>query len=130
MCQRQWRSWWRFGGGQISDRVVHLTDVVMHAFPELQSPSQVCSRTPTRDVSFFHADHVTSTLAYKVGGPRFANNTCNFYFYDSGMKPDRKQLGLGDGDNGGKWPGDIKTIVVCEGGHARARARGAVGDLA
>jgi hypothetical protein len=35
MVQRQWRSWWNFGGGQIADWVVHLTDVLFYAFPEL-----------------------------------------------------------------------------------------------
>jgi len=112
MVQRQWRSWWRFGGGQIADWVVHLTDVLFYSFPELTSPVEVCTRTPTRDLSFFHADHVLSTLTYKVDSPKFANSTCNFYFYDSEMKPDRAQLGIGEG----KWPSGIVTIVVCEGG--------------
>ncbi len=112
MVQRQWRSWWRFGGGQIADWVVHLTDVLFYAFPELQSPTQVCSRTPSRDLSFFHADRVLSTLTYPVSGDKFANSTCNFYFYDTGLKPDRAQLGIGEGE----WPDGILTIVVCEGG--------------
>lgn len=112
MVQRQWRSWWKYGGGQIADWSVHLTDVLMYAFPELQSPTSVCSRTPTRDVSNFHAERVVSTLTYPVAGDRFANSTCNFYFYDSGMMPDRAHIGLGEGD----WPSGIVTIVVCEGG--------------
>lgn len=112
LVQRQWRSWWKYGGGQIADWVVHLTDVVFYAFPELTSPNRVCSRTPTRDVSNFHADRVLSTLTYPVSSDKFANSTCNFYFYDTNMKPDRAQLGIGEGD----WPGGIATIVVCEGG--------------
>ena len=56
MVQRRWRSWWNYGGGQIADWVVHLTDVLFYAFPELQSPKQVCSRTPSRDLTRFHAD--------------------------------------------------------------------------
>ncbi len=112
MVQRQWRSWYRFGGGQIADWVVHTTDVLFYAFPELQSPTQVCTRTPTRDMSFFHADKVLSTLTYPVSGSKFANSTCNFYFYDSNMTPDRGQLGIGEG----KWPSGVLTIVVCEGG--------------
>ncbi|MHC5024513.1 MAG: Gfo/Idh/MocA family protein [Planctomycetota bacterium] len=112
MVQRRWRSWWRYGGGQIADWVVHLTDVLFYAFPELQSPDQVCSRTPSRDLSWFHADRVLSTLTYPVDGERFANTTCNFHFYDSSLKPDRAQLGIGQGE----WPGDIFTVVVCEGG--------------
>lgn len=112
MVQRQWRSWWKYGGGQITDWSVHVTDVLFYAFPELQSPSQVCTRTPSRDVSNFHADKVLSTLTYKVSGDRFANSTCNFYLYDSGMQPDRAMVGLGEGT----WPSGIVTIVVCEGG--------------
>lgn len=112
MVQRQWRSWWKYGGGQITDWVVHLTDVVFYAFPELQSPTRVCSRTPSRDLSHFHADRVLSTLTYPVSGDKFANSTCNFYFYDSNMRPDRGQLGIGEGE----WPSGIVTIVVCEGG--------------
>jgi predicted dehydrogenase len=112
MVQRQWRSWWNFGGGQIADWVVHLTDVLFYAFPELESPTHVCSRTPSRDLSHFHADRVLSTLTYPVKSDKFANSTCNFYFYDSDMKPDRAQLGIGEGE----WPSGILTIVVCEGG--------------
>jgi predicted dehydrogenase len=112
LVQRQWRSWWNFGGGQITDWVVHLTDVLFYAFPELTSPTQVCTRTPSTNLSHFHADRVTSTLTYNVNSDKFANSTCNFYFYDSKMRPDRHQLGLAEGD----WPGDIVTVVVCEGG--------------
>jgi hypothetical protein len=112
MVQRQWRSWFNYGGGQIADWVVHQTDVLFYAFPELQHPTQVCSHTPSRDLSYFHADRVTSTLTYPVSGDKFANTTCNFHFYDSGLMPDRAQLGIGEG----KWPGGILTIVVCEGG--------------
>jgi len=112
MVQRQWRSWWKYGGGQIADWVVHLTDVLMYAFPELRSPVQVCSRTPSRDLSYFHADHVLSTLTYRVRRDRFANTTCNFYFYDTNMQPNRAQLGIGEGE----WPSGVLTIAVCEGG--------------
>jgi len=114
MVQRQWRSWWKYGGGQMADWVVHLTDVLFYAFPELTSPVQVCSRTPSRDLSNFHADRVLSTLTYPVASDKFASSTCNFYFYDSDLKPDRAHLGLGEGE----WPGGggILTIVVCEGG--------------
>lgn len=112
MVQRQWRSWWKYGGGQIADWVVHMTDVLFYAFPELQSPTQVCSRTPSRDLSYFHADRVLSTLTYPVSGGKFANSTCNFHFYDTNLKPDRAQLGIGERE----WPGGIFTIVVCEGG--------------
>lgn len=112
MVQRQWRSWWKYGGGQIADWVVHLTDVLFYAYPELKSPTQVCSRTPSRDLSNFHADHVLSTLTYPVSGDKFANTTFNLYFYDTHMQPDRAQLGIGEG----KWPDGIVTIVVCEGG--------------
>ena len=112
MVRRRWRSWWKYGGGQIADWVVHLTDILFYAYPELTSPIRVCSRTPSRDLSHFHADRVTSTLTYAVDSDRFANTTCNFHFYDTGMKPDRAQLGIGEGE----WPGGIFTIVVCEGG--------------
>ena len=112
MVRRQWRSWWNYGGGQINDWVVHLTDVLFYSFPELRSPIRVCSRTPSRDLTHFHADRVLSTLTYPVSGDRFANSTCNFYFYDTNMKPDRAQIGLGEGE----WPSGINTIVVCEGG--------------
>ncbi|HZW09582.1 MAG TPA: Gfo/Idh/MocA family oxidoreductase [Phycisphaerales bacterium] len=112
MVQRQWRSWFNYGGGQIADWVVHLTDVLMYAFPELTSPVRVCSRTPSRDLTHFHADRVSSTLTYNVNSDKFAGPTCNFYFYDSGMTPDRAQIGLGEAP----WPSGIVTIVVCEGG--------------
>jgi len=116
MVHRQWRSWWNFGGGQITDWVVHLTDVLFYAFPDLRSPIRVCTSTPSRDLTHFHADHVRSTLTYSVdpetSGDRFANSTCNMHFYDSRMMPDRANLGIGPGD----WPDRIVTIVVCEDG--------------
>ena len=112
MVRRRWRSWWKYGGGQIADWVVHLTDVLFYAFPELTSPIAVCSRTPSRDLSHFHADRVASTLTYPVKSDNFANTTCNVHFYDTGIQPDRGHLGIGDGE----WPGGIFTIVVCEGG--------------
>lgn len=112
MVQRQWRSWWKYGGGQITDWVVHLTDVLFYSYPELTSPIQVCSRTPSRDLSNFHADRVSSVLTYPVKSDKFANTTFNLHFYDSGMQPDRAQLGIGEG----KWPDGIVTVVVCEGG--------------
>lgn len=112
LVQRQWRSWWNFGGGQITDWVVHLTDVLYYAFPELTHPTSVCTRTPSRDLSFFHADKVLSTLTYPVESDAFANSTCNVYFYDSLIKPDRAHLGIGEGE----WPDDNATVVVCEGG--------------
>ena len=112
LVQRQWRSWFKYGGGQIADWVVHLTDVLFYAFPELESPVRVCSRTPSRDLTWFHADRVLSTLTYPVTGDKFANTTCNLYFYDTQLKPDRAQVGVGEGE----WPGGIFTVVVCEGG--------------
>ncbi len=112
MVQRQWRSWWNYGGGMIADWIVHLVDVMFYAFPELQSPTQVCSRTRSRDLTHFHADRVSSTLCYPVNSDNFANSNCNFYLYDSGIRPDRKQLGIGDGD----WPANNFTAIVCEAG--------------
>src|SRR5262249_25669498 len=128
MVQIKWRSWWRFGGGQIADWVVHLTDVLFYAFPELTSPIRVCSRTPSRNLSDFHADPALSTITYDTSAApsrgKFANTTTNFYFYDSHMTPDRSQIGVGEG----LWPGQEKkeneplsnpppmTIVVCESG--------------
>lgn len=112
MVQRCWRSWWNYGGGQIADWAVHLTDVLFYAFPELQSPTQVCSRTPSRDLTWFHAERVLSTLTYPVQSDRFAGSTCNFYLYDTDLKPDRAQLAIGEGE----WPDAIFTVVVCEGG--------------
>ena len=112
MVERRWRSWWKYGGGQITDWVVHLMDVLFYAYPELQHPTQVCTRTPSRDLTHFHADRVSSTLMYPVASENFANTTCNVHFYDTGLRPDRAQLGIGEGD----WPGGIFTVVVCEGG--------------
>jgi predicted dehydrogenase len=112
LVQRRWRSWFNYGGGQIADWSVHLLDVVFYAFPELAHPVRVLTRTPSRDLTHFHADRVTSTLTYLVNSPKFAGPTCNFHFYDTGMAPDRGQLGLPPGE----WPDSILTIVACEGG--------------
>jgi len=112
MVQRQWRSWWNYGSGMIGDWVVHMVDVLMYAFPELISPTHVCTRTPSRSLEHFHADKVLSTLTYNVTSEKFATTSFNLYFHDAGIKPDRAQLGIGEG----AWPDDNCTIVVCEGG--------------
>jgi len=112
MVQRQWRSWWNFGTGMVGDWIVHLIDVIMYAYPEIKSPSTVCTRTPSRNLEHFHADRVLSTVTYPVSSDQFANTTFNVHFADSDIKPDRAQLGIGAGD----WPDGNLTIVVCEGG--------------
>ena len=112
LVKRQWRSWFNFGGGQIADWVVHTTDVLFYSYPELMSPVSVLTRTPTKEMPFFHADRVSSTLTYNVTGDKFAGPTFNLHFYDTGLQPDRKQLGLGEGE----YPSGVNTIVVCEGG--------------
>ena len=112
MVERRWRSWWNYGTGEIGDWVVHLTDVLYYAFPELESPVRVCTRTPSHDLTWFHAVNVLSTLTYEVDSDSFANTTCNFYFYDGSLKIARKHLGIGDEG----WLGGRRLAVVCEGG--------------
>jgi len=98
---RRWRSWWEHGGGQIAAGIVHLTDVVVHAFPELTSPTPVCTRTPSRDLRHVHADRVSSTPTDRVSTVAFTGSTCNLHVQDTGLQPDRRQLGIGGGDRPG-----------------------------
>ena len=112
MVQRQWRSWWNYGGGQVGDWIVHLSDVLYFSFPELHSPVRVCTQTPSAAKLPFHVGRMSSSVEYRVAGAAFAGRSFNLHMHDNGWLPEAELLGL---------PKETKVganslVVVCEGG--------------
>ena len=105
----KWRSSWDYGTGQLGDWCTHLLDILYFAY-DLPSPIAVLSHTRTPS-DFYHAQHVSSTLAYPGGGERFARPQFTVHYRDKGQAPSRAALGIPPG----KFPG-IGTLVVCEDG--------------
>jgi len=114
-----WRSWWEYGSGGLGDWGVHLLDVIMYSFDELQSPVSVKTHAPAAS-DIFHTYPCQSTVAYAVNSERFANKFFPIYFNDSRQEPSRSALGLPPGP----WPDGNMTVVVCEGGVLSVTAGG------
>ena len=115
----RWRSSWDYGTGQLGDWCTHLLDVLYFAY-DLPAPVAVVSQTRTPS-GFYHAQHVQSTLTYRVNGPLFATGRFVVHYCDKSQAPSRASLGLPPGE----WPG-IGTLVVCEGGVLLVRPEGEI----
>jgi predicted dehydrogenase len=113
LLPRTWRSWFDYGAGMIGDWIVHVTDVLFYAFPDLGSPASVRTETRSTDLTHFHAHGVRSTVTWKVEGDAFAGKTLPVHLYDTGQGPDLRAFGIPPGRNLGN---DIWLIVVSEGG--------------
>ncbi|MEN9360465.1 MAG: Inositol 2-dehydrogenase [Verrucomicrobiota bacterium] len=109
MVQRQWRSWWNYGGGMVGDWIVHLSDVLFFAFPELQSPVRVRTEADPK-AGVFHSGKIHSVVEYAVSGKHFAGEVFPLHMRDNGEFPDPASIGLKT------KPGANTTVIVCEGG--------------
>jgi predicted dehydrogenase len=77
-----WRGWWAFGGGGLSDVAVHHLDPAFYAL-QLDVPDTVEATAPDVD------EEVASTgvLATWRFGPRFEMGPVSVFWYDGGLRP-------------------------------------------
>ena len=111
MLPVKWRSWWEYGTGGLGDWGVHVLDVILFGYDELQSPMAVKTHAP-RPSDEFHTYPCISTVTYAVDSDRFANRFFPLHYSDSGQTVSRASLGLPPGN----WKDSNMTVVQCEDG--------------
>ena len=119
MAHYNWRKWWDHGSAGMGDWGVHLLDIIMYSYDELQTPFSVKTHAP-RAADWFHTAHCKSTLTYAVTGDMFAHDRFPIHYSDTNLSVSRAALGI----PGDKWPDSNMTIVVCEEGTLALTAGG------
>lgn len=120
IAHRRWRTYWEFGGGQLTDWCCHLLDVVYLAL-DLDAPIAVQTDTPKPATAVGHSAYNQSRLTYNktahTAGDRFV-----VHYNDHRIHPPCSETGLPLGTRFGH----NKTMFVCENG---TLVLGANGDL-
>lgn len=120
LADRKWRTYWEFGGGQLTDWCCHLLDVVYLAL-DLEGPIAVQTNTPRPSTAVGHSAFNQSWLTYNktpyTAGERFV-----IHYNDHNLHPPCSETGLPFGTRFST----NRTIFVCENG---TLVLGANGDL-
>lgn len=123
LAHRRWRSYWEFGGGQLTDWCCHLLDVVYHAL-DLDVPIAVQTNTPRPATAVGHSGYNQSVITFKETPHTVSDGTGRFivHYCDHDIHPSCAETGL---------PLDARfssnrTIFVCENG---TMVLGADGDM-
>jgi predicted dehydrogenase len=103
-----WRRWWDFGGGTLSDMACHYMDLAFWAL-ELRDPSSIVAEGPP-----VHPETTPPGLAVQYGFPaRGDHPACKVSWYDGASKPPvLATLGLSDWVNGVLFIGDRGHLIA------------------
>ena len=120
LAVRKWRTYWEFGGGQLTDWCCHLLDIIYLAL-DLDSPIAVQTNTPRPATRICHSAYNQSRITYNPGkyttGDRFI-----IHYNDHEIHPPGGETGLPLG----KRFGANHTMFVCEGGTLVIGANGGI----
>ncbi|MFK7909732.1 MAG: Gfo/Idh/MocA family protein [Akkermansiaceae bacterium] len=123
LVTRKWRTYWEFGGGQLTDWCCHLLDVIYHAL-DLDVPIAVQTNTPQPATAVGHSAYNQSRITFKSTAHTVGDGLGRFivHYNDHDIHPPASETGLPLGTRFGT----NKTIFVCEKGTI---VLGANGDL-
>lgn len=117
---RKWRTYWQFGGGQLTDWCCHLLDIVYLAL-DLDGPISVQTNTPKPATAIGHSAYNQSRITYNktkyTTGDRFV-----IHYNDHEIHPPCGETGLPLG----KRFGANRTMFVCENGTLVIGANGGI----
>lgn len=110
LAVRKWRTYWDFGGGQLTDWCCHLLDIIYLAM-DLDNPIAVQTDTPRPATaighSAFNQSRITFNRSKYTAGDRFV-----LHYNDHDLHPPCGQTGLPLGTRFGT----NHTMFVCENG--------------
>lgn len=110
IAHRKWRTYWEFGGGQLTDWCCHLLDVFYHAL-DLDAPIAVQTNTPKPatevGLSAYNQSRITFNKTALTVGKHFV-----VHYNDHMIHPPSVETGLPLG----KRFSHNHSIIVCEGG--------------
>ncbi len=120
LADKKWRTYWEFGGGQLTDWCCHLLDVIYLAL-DLEGPIAVQTDTPKPATAIGHSAYNQSRITYNktafTKGDHFI-----IHYNDNDIHPSNAETGIPLGSRFGT----NRTIFVCENG---TLVLGANGDL-
>jgi predicted dehydrogenase len=120
LANRKWRTYWEFGGGQLTDWCCHLLDIIYLAM-DLDNPISVQTDTPRPATAIGHSGFNQSRITFNkskyTAGQRFV-----IHYNDHEIHPPCGETGLPIGQRFGS----NRTMFVCENGTLVIGANGGI----
>lgn len=121
LSYRKWRTYWEFGGGQLTDWCCHLLDIIYLAMDDLDNPLSVQTDTPRPSTEIGHSAYNQSRISFGkskyAAGDRFV-----IHYNDHSIHPPCGETGLPFGTRFGT----NYTMFVCESGTLVIGANGGI----